>query len=164
MYIYGDNGIKIPLPSGGGVDDVQIAHNSIVDEYGVAKIPYATYSTLGMVKPYSSEYASGLYINTYSGDLSISPATLSMIQAAPPDTDVKNPIIPANQHQAVFYGLAKAAGDTYQGGSGYPVGSYIPPAKTAIQEMIGLKIVTQAQYDAIVGADSDGNIYFITED
>jgi hypothetical protein len=38
----------------------------------------------------------------------------------------------------VFYGLAKAAGDTTQASSGNPVGTYTEEAKAAIRAMLGI--------------------------
>ena len=38
----------------------------------------------------------------------------------------------------VFYGLAKAAGDTTQANSGNPVGTYTEEAKAAIRAMLGI--------------------------
>lgn len=301
MYIYGDNGIKIPLPSGGGVEDVTINGTSIVDETtGVASIPIASDSNYGVIPKYNTNSfiidVSGTFRLNPSDNLSISnratqniyaaitpnnldfavkaaltdgvgPAYTAAEQAAAktrlgvtgdlfwvdqystPYEDIraaitagKHPVmwvnggnylakllcvyssavvlgyitdytlmtytlyagtdswyitgkeyetaayrtdyitgketssyyypttkavadyINDNKHKTAFYGLAQAAGDTTMATSSNPVGTYTDDARTAIQEMLGFKIVTQAQYDAIVGADSDGNIYFITED
>ena len=59
------------------------------------------------------------------------------------DSDIKSgtnnykPIVPSNQHTAVFYGLAKAAGDTSQASSDNTVGTYTNTAKSAIRTMLG---------------------------
>jgi len=47
------------------------------------------------------------------------------------------PVVPGTQHKSVFYGLAKAAGDTTQASSDNPVGTYTTTAKTAIRSLIG---------------------------
>ena len=49
----------------------------------------------------------------------------------------RKPIVSVNQHKAVFYGLAKAAGDTTQSQSDNAVGTYTTEAKAAILAMIG---------------------------
>ena len=67
--------------------------------------------------------------------------TLSIVKAT--DDQVKNgtnlykPIVPSNQHNAVFYGLAKLAGDTSQASSSNEVGVYTSDAQSAIRTMIG---------------------------
>lgn len=47
------------------------------------------------------------------------------------------PIVPANEHEAAFYGLAKAAGDSTQRASNNEVGTYTDSAKAAILAMLG---------------------------
>lgn len=49
------------------------------------------------------------------------------------------PIAPAHQHEATFYGLAKASGDTTQSKSSNAVGKYTDEAKTKIQNMLGVQ-------------------------
>ena len=44
------------------------------------------------------------------------------------------------QDQSVFYGLAKAAGDTTQSVSSNAVGTYTSEAKAAIQSMLGIDL------------------------
>ena len=48
-------------------------------------------------------------------------------------------ISPAHQHEAAFYGLAKAAGDTTQSESSNAVGNYTDEAKSKIQNMLGVQ-------------------------
>ena len=50
-------------------------------------------------------------------------------------------IVPTeNQHKSVFYGLAKASGDTTQSQSSNPVGTYTDEAKVSIRNMLGIEI------------------------
>lgn len=49
------------------------------------------------------------------------------------------PITPAHQHEATFYGLAKASGDTTQSKSSNAVGKYTDEAKLKIQNMLGVQ-------------------------
>lgn len=119
------------------VDDVQINGTSVVNN-GVAEIPIATSSNLGAVQ----------VINTYGlqsnyGNIAIFKA--STIDCQNGSSSFK-PIVPSNQHEATFYGLAKSAGDTTQSQSSNAVGTYTSEAKTAIKQMLGVK----DDYDSLV--------------
>ena len=46
------------------------------------------------------------------------------------------PIVPTTQHTSVFYGLARAAGDTTQKSSNNPVGNYTESARSKISQML----------------------------
>ena len=117
----------IKLMLGVNVDDVQINGTSVVNN-GVANIPIADYSTLGVVKTHGM----GIYANT-AGELSVVCASSATIKVG---TNQYSPIVPGNQHEAIFYGLAKAAGDTTQASSNNAVGTYTAEAKTAIRTML----------------------------
>ena len=116
---------------GGGVSDVQIDGTSIVSS-GVANVPMASDSTMGVMKVSAQDYGIGIsssgmsYINKAS--------TLQRKQG----NGSYRPICPADQHESVFYGLAKAAGDTTQKDSENAVGTYTDAAKAAILAMIGI--------------------------
>lgn len=128
------------------VDDVQIDGASILSD-GVANLPIATKDNLGVIKrkPYS-----GVAIDA-DGSLRLEFAG---------DTTIKNgvstytPIVPQHQHKSVFYGLAKAAGDTTQSQSSNAVGTYTEDAKIAIQKMLGLYREWELIADATVEEDS----------
>lgn len=66
--------------------------------------------------------------------------TLTTAYAISPDIKAGrnwfDPIVPGNQHEAVFYGLAKAAGDSTQTAAASSVGNYTDDAKSAIHEML----------------------------
>lgn len=113
------------------VDDVQINGTSIIAD-GVANIPIASASTLGVFK-----VGSGLYMQSgnYAGTLAVYKAGENEIKEG---NQGYKPIVPQRQHQSVFYGLAKAAGDTTQSQSNNPVGTYTEEAKTAIRTMLGI--------------------------
>ena len=113
------------------VDDVQVNGTSVVSS-GVANIPIAELGNgLGLVK-----LVSGNGIE-FSGA-----GNLMIVRAS--DAAIKNggnsytPIVPANQHQATFYGLAKAAGDTTMTSSSNAVGTYTDSAKASIKQMLGI--------------------------
>lgn len=94
----------------------------------VRKTDYATSSAAGVVK------VAGLGVKVNNGELVLSPASSRQIKQGVGDTA---PIIAAKEHEAVFYGLAKAASDVTQKESSNPVGTYTDEAKSAIRIMIG---------------------------
>lgn len=120
------------------VQDVQINGTSVVQD-GVANVPYAS-DTAGVAKT-GTKYGIKLLSNT-DPTLAVDSANLGMIKS--PDafqTSAYHPISPKNQHQAVFYGFAKAAGDTTQSASSNAVGIYTEDAKSAIQAMLGVSSI-----------------------
>lgn len=111
------------------VDDVQINGVSAVSG-GVANIPLADANNNGVVK--INQYQG---IRIASGALAVYPSVSAQVKAG---TNEARPIVPKYQHESVFYGLAKAAGDTTQASSSNPVGTYTEEAKSAIRAMLGL--------------------------
>ena len=103
------------------VDDVQINGSSIVND-GVANVPTASASRLGVVQASSSQ---GICVNS-NGVASIAEATSANIKTG---TNVYKPITPHIQHEATFFGLAKASGDTTQSQSSNAVGNYTEEAE-----------------------------------
>ena len=123
------------------ITDVQINGASIVTD-GMAEIPVASTSTLGAV--------------TCAQDYGITVLSNGRLQTtSPSDAQLKSGssnyrvITPTNQHKSVFYGLAKASGDTTQSESDNAVGTYTDEAKSAIQSMLGIpsedEVVTDVQ-------------------
>ena len=100
----------------GKVDDVQINGTSIL-ENKVANIPIADGSVLGTVMVADSTH--GLRKNAY-GRLMISQASSTVIKSG---VNSYNPITPYNQHESMFYGLAKVAGHDEKA-SELPIGQY----------------------------------------
>ena len=111
------------------VTAVQVNGTSIVSN-GVANVPIATDSSLGVV---SIMNGGGIYINPANGAITTSSASSTNIKQG---TDIFRPISPSKQHEAVFYGLAKVAGDSTQSASSNAVGTYTDDAKTAIRNML----------------------------
>lgn len=109
--------------------DVQINGTSIVSN-GVANIPVATTDIFGAVK---IDATKGITIQS-SGKLAIYPASVGNIKSG--DASYM-PITTDRQHNAVFYGLAKAAGDETQSVSTNAVGTYTSDASAAIRSMLG---------------------------
>ena len=112
------------------VQDVQIDGASILQE-GVAIVPIANDSRPGVVKVPVDR---GLAMTT-AGNISLVPAPSSLIKAGEQNY---YPIVPKKQHEAVFYGLAKAAG-VDEKGSTLPGGQYTAEAQTAIKAMLGIE-------------------------
>lgn len=113
------------------VQDVQVNGSSILNN-GTANIPLANVNTFGVLKV---GYAtSGLTLDT-DGYLKVTAATSNQIKLG---EEIYRPITPVRQHEAVFYGLAKAAGDSTQSVSTNAVGVYTADAKSAIQNMLGV--------------------------
>lgn len=135
------------------VDDVQINGQSIV-ENGVANIPYGSNDNYGLLKASSTNgiFASG-------GVLSINNASESDIKGG---TEELKPLTPNREHMAIFYGLAKASGDTTQSQSDNEVGVYTDEAKASIKNMLGVEdvdidskapVITETVSDDIVSFD-----------
>ena len=127
------------LQSGGASIDVQINGVSIVDD-GVANIPYAGDNIAGVVK------VTGLAgVSMNNGDLKVNFALGSNVKQGSSQGLALNPAL---QHEAVFYGLAKAAGDTSQASSNNAVGVYTNPAKAYIKNMLGITAIIPLTYDS----------------
>ena len=134
------------------VKDVQINNESIVDANGVAEIPKASIYDLGVVK---GNPDGGVSV-TITGNLITAPAATDQIS---PGTNGSKPIVPLTQHTSVFYGLAKAAGDTTQAQSNNAVGTYTNEALIAISNMLGLETtfetVTVSGTDPVITAEQN---------
>lgn len=119
----------------GAVSDVQVNGTSVVTS-GVANVPIADGSTLGVVKKDGTGFSIEI---SSSGAISVVGADSATIKGA--NANNKRPIVPARQHEAVFYGLAKAAGDSTQSASANAVGTYTDSAKDKIQSMLGTDVI-----------------------
>ena len=108
-----------------GVADVQVNGTSVLNN-GVANVQVNNLK--------------GITVDS-NNKLTTSPAGDSVIKEG---TDGYLPISPSRQHRSVFYGLAKAAGDTTQSASSNAVGTYTSEAKAAIQSMLGIDLATIA--------------------
>ena len=128
------------------IDDVQANGTSVVSN-GIANIPKAVPGKYGVVKA-SSDY--GVGCDSSWDTLRISSAALSYIKTG---EQAYKPIVPGNQHQSVFYGLAKLAGSDMKDSSN-AVGTYTDAAKSAIKTMFG---VPTDSYDLNLGADIPAN-------
>jgi hypothetical protein len=114
------------------VKDVKINSISILDE-GVANIPIAGNNALGAVKV-NSIY--GVKV-TPNGEMAIARAVDSIVKGG---VQKYCPIVPYDQHESTFYGLAKAAGHDEKDSTN-PVGTYTEEAKTAIRSMLDVPSV-----------------------
>lgn len=118
--------------AGGKIKDVQVAGNSIVGNDGVANMPKASTTVFGAASILSN---GGIILNS-EGRLFISSPSETQIRTG---TGTYLPLVAPKQHLSVFYGLAKAAGDTTQSQSSNAVGAYTDEAKTAIKAMLGVQ-------------------------
>ena len=112
------------------VSDVQVNGESIVQN-GIANVPIAGYSGLGVVKvnnSYGIAASSDGVLMTWS-------ASSAQVKSG---TEQFRPIVPYHQGSSAFYGLAQAAGDTTQSQSDNPVGTYTSEAIAAIKTMLNI--------------------------
>lgn len=130
------------------VFDVLINGSSILNS-GVANIPVAASGVLGVMKP-----SNGLSVES-DGTVTTNKATFNYIKQG---ENIYSPIVPDNQHQAAFYGLAKASGADMASSSN-PVGTYTEDAKDKIMKMIGILDMI-APYEATSSASRE---YFTGE-
>jgi len=113
------------------VQDVQVNGTSIVNN-NIANIPIASGSNLGVIK-ISGTNGIGLYCNPSTGALQIAGGSKAQYKAG---LSSSIPVTANFQHEATFYGLAKAAGHDEKD-STFPLGQYTPEAQSAIRSMIG---------------------------
>lgn len=127
----------------GGVSDVLLNGQSIVDAQGKAEIPLGGDNELGVVK---GSNAKGVNISS-DGTLAIVGATSTLLKNG---TETQRAVVPAYQHMSVFYGLAKAAGDSTQSASSNAVGTYTETAKSAISQMLSAPETVSGSTPSIV--------------
>ena len=108
------------------IKDVQVNGTSILSQ-GVANVPKATSSTLGVVRA-----GAGLFQSS-TGEIVTNKAGNSDIKSG---IGSYNPIVSINQHISVYYGLAKAAGADMSSVSGATVGVYPEAQRSAISQML----------------------------
>ena len=123
------------VDAGGKIKDVQVNGTSVV-ENGIANVPLATNTTVGLVQGSNNSY--GITIGTngnLKGHLLIYEAAQSDIKTA---LNHYRPIVPATQHISTFYGLSKAAGVDLKNEE-VTLGTYPETSKTAIKEMLGVQ-------------------------
>jgi len=114
----------------GNVQDVRVNGSSILIG-GVANIPIANDASAGVIR-----LSQGQGINSDAqGRISLNTADYNQIKSG---SGPYSAITPYSQYQSVFYGLAKAAGDTTQAASTNRVGNYTNNAKVAIKAMLGI--------------------------
>ena len=102
-----------------------------LDSRYVRKTDIASVSSSGVVK-ISTNY--GTFMD--GSIIGISKATSANLKAG---TQQCKPIVPYNQHESVYYALAKLAGADMDSVSGETVGVYPQAQKIAIQNMLGIE-------------------------
>ena len=146
--------LGIDLSNAGSVKDVTVNGTSILDsETGVAEIPVASNSNLGVIG------VNGTYGIGYAPHVNSLVFVNSGVAETKLGTSQNRAVLLANQHHSVFYGLAKAAGDTTQSQSANAVGTYTPEAALAIRNMIGATgesaSITVTGTDPVIQASSN---------
>jgi len=119
---------------GVNVDDVQVNGTSVVSD-GIAEIPRLGASGSGDYGVCRVNQSFGITQNGDSGYLILSQINDVTVKAG---DNQYIALTPRYQHKAVFYGLAKAAGDTTQSASSNAVGIYTDNAKASIKAMLGI--------------------------
>ncbi len=137
----------------GNVDDVQINGKSIVSD-GVATIPLADANNVGLMR-----VGYGLFYDNTDNRTNVSFASANAIKDGLNGVTALNPV---RQHQSVFYGLAKASGDTTQSASSNAVGNYTDNAKDKIQTMLGVSpLIAPHESDPFESAHAIGELFII---
>lgn len=137
------NMLDVPA-TGDTINNVLVGGTS-VKSGRTAAVPIANTNTLGVVKAQSD-----FGIRVDSGSLKTVKATSEKIKAG---SDSYLPVVSGNQHEAAFYGLAKAAGDSTQSASDNAVGTYTNDAKSAIRAMLGVDSAIANAVGQITGFD-----------
>lgn len=137
------------------IKDVQVNGTSILQN-GVANVPLASNSNPGVIKT-NSTYGLGLRSSPNQDTIMIAKATNDTIKSG---NQGYQPIVPSTQHNSVFYGLAKAAGDATQSQSDNAVGTYTDDAKASIQSMLGTDvIIAPNETDPFTNAHVIGDLF-----
>ena len=155
------NGTRLP-------HDIQINGTSIVNN-GVANIPLASTSDLGLVKiPAGNDQGIGIIVNGDSNGNTISTGELTLIMATNAELKVADstcayrPISAYKAYRAVFYGLAKAAHDTTQAESSNSIGTYTDTAKQKIQNMLGItNLIATEESSTATAAHTVGSVFLM---
>ena len=135
------------LDANGNLTDSGHKHSDYLTEHQdltdyVKNTDYASASVGGVVK------ISGNGLEMYNGGLRITKAADANVKTG---TGTYSPIVPNTQHQSVFYGLAKAAGDTTQSASSNAVGTYTETAQSKIHEMLDAPVAVSGTTPTITG-------------
>ena len=140
---YDENDIYV-TPQAEPVTDVRVAGTSVAAN-GVANVPIATTTTLGVIKVDSSWLG---HLTNDEGKLYHTPPADNLIKAG---YDGYHALSPLNQHKATFYGLAKIAGHD-EASSTESLGTYTPEAKGAIQQMLGVSDLIATAENTLVAS------------
>lgn len=153
---------KLFVDQNNPVTDVQVKGASLVQN-GIANIPLAQMSTPGLMMTGAGYGLKAADINGNSaGRIQVDQAWPDLIKAF---SEQYRPITPKYLPDAVFHGLARAAGDTTQSASANAVGTFTPDAIVAIQKMLGVyqppfelirNITLSERSSVIITTDDDG--------
>ena len=127
------------------VEDVQVNGTSIVNAQGVVDIPVVTANgsvPLGLVKPQASL---GTAVAS-NGGLAVVKATTQQIKSGASEY---TPIVPKNQQNSIYYGLAKLAGADMKNATGETIGVYPEAAQSAIHDMLNAPVAVSGSTPSI---------------
>ena len=149
----------IPAVEGEEIAGANCTETNISENF-IKNTDYASETSNGVVRVKDS-YGVGTILS-YNINTGVTEKYTGIISASSDKikngTELYNPIIPYRQHESVFYGLAKAAGDTTQKASENAVGSYTDEAKSAIKSMIGVNVEDVQVNGTSVVSDGVANI------
>lgn len=143
------------------IKDVQVNGSSVLTN-GVANVPKSSSSTYGVLKVLDS----GLAFNS-SDQLYIVKANSSNVKDG---GHQQRPIVPYNQHESTFFGLAKAASADMASLSSVTVGQYPEAQRRAISNMIEpqfrkiAEVTTKnSQATVLINTDLNGDAFSLKE-
>lgn len=126
-------GHRITITDAQGAHTVDVMDGTVPDMSSyVQKTDYASADTPGLVKA-NSTY--GVGVNSSNGLIFLHGADAAQIKEG---SNVYKPVMCNLEHNATFYGLAKAAGDSTQAASSNAVGVYTDTAIDKILTMLGV--------------------------
>ena len=126
------------------VQDVQVNGTTILNQ-GVANVPLASSSAPGAVVV--TDYTYGLAMRN-DGNIRVYNANANQVKAG---IEEYRPIVPLRQDSSVFYGLAKASGDSTQASSSNSVGKYTETAQSKISDMLNAPVSVSGSTPSITG-------------
>lgn len=167
------------VPSGGSAGDVLVKKTGTDydtewsdDLSYLTNVADITVGNTSAVYNHAVKFSNGVfYYSNTSKQITINGAVTNEIKTG---TNDEKPIVPNRQHDSVFYGLAKAAGDSTQSASSNAVGTYTDAAKVAIQKMLGIyqapweliredTVTNATEADIEIAVDGNGNAFELTD-
>lgn len=147
------------------VQDVQVNGSSILNQ-GVANVPYASGSAVGVVKV-NGDFGTSMRSSPNDNTIMLQRAATDDIQAG---VQRYKPITPSMVDVATFFGLSRVAGVDLKNET-VTLGQYPDPAKAAIKRMLGISdewelireyTVAQDSDEVTINTDEYGNPFYLS--